>query len=185
MKKLKTMYADSFRELKDLRNLVTAAMLLALAVILGFYRIQLTEYVRIGFDNVAKELAGMLFGPGVGCIMGALSDILAYIVKPTGAYFPGFTVSAAVAGIIYGTVLYKKPLSIQRVILANVLVTLIVNLGLNTYWLTMMYGNSFAALLPARIIKQFIMVPIDVAIYYTVAKILLRAKVFGGVKASL
>lgn len=181
MKKIKALFVDSFHELKDLKNLVSAAMLLALAVILGFYRIQLTEYIRFGFDSVAKELTGMIFGPVVGCIVGALSDIISFIIKPLGAYFPGFTISAAVAGLIYGMVMYKRPLSLKRVIVANTLVTVLVNLVLNTYWLTLMYGDTFMALFPARIVKQLIMLPIDIILFYAVSKVLLRARVFSGV----
>lgn len=73
--------------------------------------------------------------------------------------------------------LYKKPLTIKRVILANLLVTVLVNLGLNTYWLTILYGDGFFALLPARILKQIIMLPIEVVLFYTVAKTLAKTNV--------
>ena len=49
----------------------------------------------------------MLFGPGVGGAVGALSDILGYAVRPTGPYFPGFTVTAALSGVIFGLLLGK------------------------------------------------------------------------------
>lgn len=177
MKKLKTSFTDSFHELRDLKALVMAAMLLALAVVLGFYRLQLTEYIRIGFDFIAKEMAGMLFGPVVGMAVGGLSDILSYIIKPVGGFFPGFTISAMVAGAIYGTILYKRPVSLKRIIVANSIVTVLVNLLLNTVWLSVLYGDAFLALLPARAVKQLIMLPIEVVLFYVCAKMLSRTKV--------
>ena len=54
MKKFKALFVDSFQELRDVRKLAVAAMLLAIAVVLGFYRLQLTDYIRIGFDFIAS-----------------------------------------------------------------------------------------------------------------------------------
>lgn len=178
MEKIKKQFTDSFRELGNLRSLTAAAMLLAITIVLGFFlRIQLTESMRIGFDYVAKELTGMFFGPVVGCIVGGLSDIISFVIKPTGPYFPGFTICAMLAGIIYGIILYKKPLSLKRIIAANSMVTVFVNLLLNTYWVSVLYGNAFIALLPARLMKQVIMLPIEIIVYYMVAKVLTRADI--------
>lgn len=179
MKKIKTLFTDSFHELRDLKTLAASAMLLAIAIVLGFYRLQLTEYLRIGFDFIAKELTGMLFGPAVGCVVGGLSDIIAYIMKPVGGFFPGFTVSTMLAGTIYGMMLYKRPVSLARIIAANTTVTIVVNLILNTYWLTVLYGDAFLALLPARAFKQMIMLPIEIVLYYTAVKMLAKANLPG------
>lgn len=178
MKKWRQLSADSFRELQDTRNLSVMAMMLALAVVLGFYAtVQVGDFLRIGFSFIPNELTGMLFGPAAGGLLAALADIVKYIVRPTGAFFPGFTVSALLGGIIYGAVLYKKPISLKRIILANGLVTVFVNLLLNTFWLTMLYGNGFAAILPARIAKEAVLLPIDIILYFTVTKVLGRARV--------
>lgn len=178
MKKIKLQFVDSFHELRNLKTLAMTAMLLAIAVVLGFYTLQLTEYIKIGFAFIANELTGMMFGPVVGSVMGGLADIVKYLVKPTGPFFPGFTISGFFAGLIYGLILYKKPLSLKRIILANGLVTVLINLLLNTYWLTLLYGNAFVALLPARAVKQIIMLPIEIVLFYTVAKVLSRAHLF-------
>ena len=182
MKKLKSQFTDSIQELKDLKTFTAAAMLLAITVVLGFYRLQITEFVRIGFDSVAKELTGMVFGPVVGCLVGGLSDLISYVIKPIGGFFPGFTISAMAGGLIYGIVLYKKPLSLMRVIAANSIVTVAVNLLLNTYWLTLLYGDALVALLPARAVKQLVMLPIDVILFYVTARVLSKAKLLGSIR---
>ena len=175
MTNLKKQFMDSFQELRDLKALVAAAMLLSIAVVLGFYRVQLTESIRIGFDFIAKESTSMLFGPVVGCMVAGLSDIISYIIKPVGAFFPGLTLSAMLASAIYGAILYKRPVSLWRIIAANSAVTVFVNKLLNTYWMTIMYGDAFAVLFPARAVKQIIMLPIEIVLFYTVAKMLSKA----------
>lgn len=178
MQKFKKLFTDSLHELREVKALAMTAMLIAIAVVLGFYSLQVTDYIKIGFAFLADELTGMMFGPVAGGLMGAIADLVKYVVRPTGPFFPGFTISALAGGIIYGIVLYKRPLSLRRVILANGLVTLIVNVCMNTYWLTLLYGSAFFAILPARIVKEVIMLPITVVLFYTVAKVLSRANVF-------
>lgn len=178
MKRLKTQFTDSFQELRSMKTLTEAAMLLAITVVLGFYRLQLTEFLRIGFDFIAKELGAMLFGPVVGCAIAGAADVISYVIKPVGAFFPGLTISAMLAAVIYGIVLYKRPLTLKRVIIANTAVTVLINLLLNTYWMTVLYGDTFVALFPARAVKQLIMLPIEIILYYTVAKVLVRTRIF-------
>lgn len=61
-------------------------MLLAIAVVLGFYTLQVTDFIKIGFAFIADEMTGMMFGPVVGGLMGAAADIVKYLVRPTGAF---------------------------------------------------------------------------------------------------
>jgi ECF transporter S component (folate family) len=180
--RLKDSFAQSAKELKKTRSLAVAAMLLAIAVVLGFFSVQLTESIRISFTFLANELTGMLFGPVVGMLEGGLADIVNYMIKPTGPFFPGFTISGILGGLIYGMFLYKKPLTLRRIILTNSLVTVFVNMLLNTYWLTLLYGNAYLVILPARIVKELILLPINVAMFWFMSTMLTKAKVFKGLE---
>lgn len=183
-KKLRDMFRESLSELRDSHTMAVIAMLLALAVVLAIFgTVQVTDFLKIGFSFLPNEIAAMLFGPSVGGIVAGVADILKYLVKPVGAFFPGFTVSAVAGGILYGLILYKKPLTVWRIVAAKVVVAILVNTCLNTYWLTVMYGNSFVALLPARLLKQLVMVPVEAVLFYLVAKTLARAKVFALMKS--
>ena len=82
------------------------ALLIAIAVVLGFFSVQLTENLKIGFSFIANELTAMLFGPVVGGIMGGVADIIKYLLKPTGPFFFGFTFNAILGAVIYGAVSY-------------------------------------------------------------------------------
>ena len=63
MKQLKQQFEDSWHELKKTKVMAVTAMLIAIGVILGFFSVQLTEFIRIGFSGIPNELASMLFGP--------------------------------------------------------------------------------------------------------------------------
>ena len=86
MYKLMRSFQDSFHELKDIRALATTAMFLAIAVVLGFYSLQVTDFIKISFSFIADEMTGMMFGPVVGAVMGAAADLVKYLVHPTGAF---------------------------------------------------------------------------------------------------
>ena len=184
MRKMAELYRESYRELRRVRTVTTAAMLMAVSVILGYFTIEAGPYLKIGFGSVVNQFVYYLFGPVTGAVYGGVLDLVRYVVKPTGGYFPGFTLNAILAGVIYGTVLYKHPLSLKRVIAANALVTGFVNPLLNTYWLTVLYGSAFGALLPARIMKEAVLLPIDILLYYTIARVLGRARVFHGLQGA-
>jgi ECF transporter S component (folate family) len=142
-------------------------MMGALAVVLGLVAtIQIGQFIRIGFSGLPNRIVEFLFGPAVGCVFGGLLDVLKYLINPTGPFNIGFTISAMVSGVIYGSLLYQKPVSLKRIIIAEFLVKLLVNCGLNTYWLTILYGNAFTVLLPMRALKNLVMWPIDCAILY-------------------
>ena len=65
------------------------------------------------------------------------------------------------AGVIYGSFYYRKPLSLGRVFAAHLVVSLVCNVLLNTLCLSLLYGKAFMVLLPPRVIKNLIMWPID------------------------
>lgn len=173
------LFSDSLKEFKKIRTLTTVSLLTAVAVVLGFFSITLGDYIKISFAFIANEMVGMLFGPVVGSIMGGVTDILKYIVKPTGPFFFGFTFNAILGGLIYGIMLYKKPLRLINIIITNVIVMIFINILLTTYWLSILYGNGFFVILPMRILKELIMCPIEIALFYTCAKSLEKA---GGLK---
>ena len=97
-------------------------------------------------------------------------DILKFLIKPTGPYFWGWTFSAALAGIIIGFGLYKKKITFLRVLIVRLLNSLIINVILGTYWLNIMYGKGFLALLPGRLFKNLAMAPIETIIFIAIYK---------------
>ncbi len=168
MQRIRKLYVDSLKEIKVTQNLVLCGMMAALAVVLNYTTsIYITPTIRIGFSGLPNRIVEFLFGPAVGAIFGGMLDILKYLLKPEGgAYFFGYTFNVMVAGIIYGSILYRRPIKLWRVFIAELLTKVIVNCGLNTLWLSILNGNAFMAILPARMIKNCIMLPIDTCVIF-------------------
>lgn len=154
----------------NVRAITTCGMLLAVSVVLGFFKVPVTEIIELRFAFLPIACIGMLFGPVVGAETGMLSDILGYIVKPTGPFFPGFTISAIAQGIIYGLFFYKKEITVRRIILAQLTDTIIVSLILNPIWLSILYGNGFIAVFTGRLIKTAVMFPINTVLLAAILK---------------
>lgn len=148
-------------KLKDVRYLTTAGLLLGVATVLGFLKIPVTELIELRFQFLPIALAGLLMGPAVGGMVGALTDLLAYLVRPTGPYFPGFTVSSMLTGIIFGLILYKRPLTTSRILLAQAAETVLVSMLFNTFNLSLLYGSPFPAAFAARLPKTLAMFPVN------------------------
>ena len=171
MQKLATLFTCSYGELKHVRTVTVCAMM-------GAAGIEVGSTIRIGFSGIPNELVHYLFGPVTGSLFAGVMDIVKYLLKPTGAFFPGFTLIAMLAGLIYGSFFYKRPLKLWRVFAAHFVVSLVCNVCLNTVCLSVLYGKAFGGLLPARAVKNLIMWPIDSIIFYNVAKLLEAAGLF-------
>ena len=101
-------FSSSFRSLKSTRTITTTGILLAIQMVLSSYGvIEVTDSLKISLAHLALTPTAILFGPIAAGLQGALSDVLGFILKPTGPYFPGFTLTAALLGVIYGMALYK------------------------------------------------------------------------------
>ena len=126
------MFKESLDEFKNLRNLTTAAMFAAISVIMGYFTVQIGNYLKIGFSTQVNQMVYYMFGPVFGGFFGGALDILKFIVKPTGEFFPGWTLGAMAAGVIYGCFFYKKKITLVRVLAAEFTVALICNVLLGT-----------------------------------------------------
>ncbi len=191
--------------------------------------------LRFNLTSIPIILGGIILGPESGFVIGIISDLLCYILKPNGPLFVGFTITNGLVGLIPGF-LYRylqpfnlkwikwlnpvlsiigicillfsgaltfnngvyydgAPVSIWIVILM-VLVILIfsvfpfisnlifkktqaeiddrllfiitieqitTSMFLNTVWLSILYGQAWRVLLPARVITNIFLIP-----FYTI-----------------
>lgn len=169
MQKLVSVYRESFVKLRSVKTLTTAALLMAVSVVLGYFTIEAGPYLKIGFGSIVNQFVYYLFGPVVGVFYGTVLDLVKFVVKPTGPFFPGFTLNAAVAAIIYGTFFYGRRLTFKRVLLVHLLVVIVCNVWLNTLFLSMMSGKAMMVLLPLRLLKNAVMWPVDSILFYAIA----------------
>jgi ECF transporter S component (folate family) len=165
---LVTLFRRSAAELRNPRCLALTALFISLNIAMDLLniRIQLTQTIRIGPGFLCNACVGMLFGPVVAMLAGICTDTLGYLVNSGGgAYFPGYMLTAMLAGVFHGIFLYSAGGSRSRLIIRSVLdkacINVFCNMGLNTLWLSMLYGDSFLVLLPARALKNLLMLPFE------------------------
>ncbi|WP_124068296.1 folate family ECF transporter S component [Clostridium sp. E02] len=182
MKKLATLFTDSYKEVKSVRTITTAAMFAAIAMILDVFSIHLGSYIKVTFSSIPNGIIAYLFGPVMGGLFSGCLDILKYLMKPTGAFFPGFTLVSILAGVLYGCMYYKKNITLKRILVSKFVVMLICNVILNTVCLSILYGKGFMIMLPARIVKNLVMWPIDSMIFYSLIKSMETIGVFRTIK---
>ncbi len=164
-----SLFRRSAAELKDLRSLIGLALCMALGIVLeAIGTVQVLPELQLSFGFLTSALIGMLYGPFCGAVTGTFTDLIVFAIHPTGAYFPGFTLTSLLGGIVYGLFLYKKKCSLPRLILAKSSITLFLNILLNSFWLTILYNQAFWAMLPVRITKNLIMLPIEILLMWLV-----------------
>jgi len=150
------------------RELVNLSLLIALNIVLSrvaSMRINIgsVEGIRIGFGSFPVILAGIIFGPAAGGIVGAIGDMVGYYINPAGAYVPLFTISAALTGIIPSLVLKLTKhtnWTLWQLIIAIGIGQFITSIILTPYFLQLAFNIPFFATLPARIVAQAINVPV-------------------------
>lgn len=174
--KSRNLFAASLHELKDLRNVVFCGLLGAMAIALDqFTTIKIGEYIRIGFSGYPNRMCDYLFGPVTGAIFGAVMDILKFMVKPDGMFNPLFTLVPVVAALICGVFWYRKKVTIWRVAIAQLLVKVICNIFLNTWFISITGGKAMMAIIGPRIIRNLVMWPIDTVFMFVVLTAIERA----------
>ena len=143
------------------------ALFIASTIVLGIIISIRTIIITIGFSFVSIMLEAVILRPKYSIFIVTISDIIGSLLYPTGSYFFGFTITAFLVGLTYGILLYRKEFKIDRsfiirLTISTIIVTGILNGLLNTVWIVMINKNASKIVLPIRIIKQLIMVPIKV-----------------------
>ncbi|MGI6731772.1 MAG: folate family ECF transporter S component [Anaerovoracaceae bacterium] len=149
---------------KSTTRLIIIALLIALEIIFTRFLSINTPILRIGFGFLPVSIVGILYGPLWAGASYALGDILGMMIFPTAAYFPGFTLSAFLTGLVYGFFLHNKKVTWKRALVAASVVCIIINLGLDTLWLYILMNQGVIALIPARLLKAVIMIPVQTVI---------------------
>lgn len=158
------------------KKIVYVALFIAIGLVFNRFLTFQTPFLKIGFGFIPNILSSIAFGPFIGGLINAMVDFIGATAMPKGgAFFPGFTVSAFISGVIYGLFLYKKEVNYKNLTLAIVTNMIIISLGLNTYWISLLSGKGFLALVPLRITKELIMLPIEVIVFKLLYKYLFKA----------
>ncbi len=153
----------SEKRISATHRLVLIAMLVAAQIVLSrFLSISLWN-LRIGFSFVPIVLAGILLGAVPAGITAAIADLLGATLFPSGPFFPGFTLTAAVTGVLYGLFLHKKQ-TLPRILGAVLTTELLCSILMNTVWISILYGTPYLALLPTRLPQAVGMTVVEIVV---------------------
>ncbi len=142
------------------KKLVTMGLLVALQIILSrFFSINAWNF-KIGFSFLPIAVAGMLFGPVGGVAVATVADVVGALLFPSGQFFPGFTLTALLGGLVWGFFLYKKQ-SNGRILCAVLIEQLILSLLLNTLWISILYSSPFVPLMASRVVQCAVLGPVQ------------------------
>jgi ECF transporter S component (folate family) len=145
-----------------LKKTMVMALMVALSIVLERFLGYNDRVLSVSFSYLPIALTGMLFGPIPAAAVSGLADALGALMFPSGPFDIRFTLIALVKGALYGVFLYGVQGNRYRIILAQVLVTLIAHLTLNTLVISTIIGKGFFVILPLRLVKNLLFLPIEV-----------------------
>lgn len=159
------------------KKIILSGLFIASTIILGRILSIRTPIITIGFSFLPIIMSAIILGPKYSTFISTISDIIGSLLFPSGSYFWGFTVTAFLTGLIYGLILYRKEFKLDknfiiRVIISSLIVTVFLNGFLNTVWVIMITKNASKIVVPVRLLKQLIMMPIIAITTIGICKIL-------------
>ena len=158
------------------KKIILSAMLLAILIILSRFASIKTDILVISLSFIPIMMSAIWLGYKYSMLIALFGDFIGAVLFPFGPYFPGFTLSAAISGAIYGIFLHNKDNQLKnnkliiRLIFSSTLVLFGVNIFITSFWLHILYGKAYVAVIASRIITQVVMLPIQVMTIYAIEK---------------
>lgn len=168
----KKYWVCAFKEVKNVRSLAFAALMIAAYVLLGMLFVPVGESLRVTFKFIAAALLGLVCGPVLGICAGIISDTVGFMLFPTGLYFPGYMLSAVLSFLIFALFFYKQKTNLWRIIASKAIVNYGVNVALGTLWNVILIKKAYTFFLGTSLIKNSIMLPIEIIMLVIVFKAL-------------
>lgn len=130
-------------------------VLVALELVLSRFTIH-TWNLKIGFNFVPVVVAAVFYGPLAAGLVAAIGDVLSAVLFPVGAFFPGFTLTAFLTGVVFGIFLKKKQ-NLGNILISVAIVQFVISQVVNTIFISFLYGSPFRAMFFTRIYQTLIM----------------------------
>lgn len=153
------------------KEMVLISALVAMEIVLSRFLSFNVWNMKIGLAFAPIVVAAILLGPWKAAITAGIADLVGALLFPSGTFFPGFTLTAALIGLVYGIFLYKKQ-TLPRILMAVGINQLIFSLLLNSLWISILYGAPYVPLLVTRLSQVAILVPVQIIIISLLARTL-------------
>ena len=162
--------------MSKIKKIVISGMLLALLIILSRFVSIKTQILVISFSFIPIIMSAIWLGPKYSTLIAMLGDLIGAILFPFGTYFFGYTISQALTGLVYGVFLHKngEELSnkqlIIRLTISSLIVLILINVFLTSFWIHIQYGKAYIAIMTGRIVAQICMFPIQIIVIYALER---------------
>ena len=166
-------WIGALSDVKNLRKLTFAAIMLAVQIVISSLFIPVGENLRIYFSFTATTLACLVGGPVTALVYGVAADLLGFMIHPSGAFFPGYTLSSMAGAVIYALYFYRARISVLRIFLAKLSVNAFVNVGMGSLWSAILFGKGYYYYLAKSAVKNTLMLPLEVLIIFVLLRLLL------------
>ena len=135
-------WREAAAEVRRTRSMAFAALMVAAAIVLSYFSIPVpvNENLKISFGFLARSTCALVCGPVLGLIYGFVEDILGFILKPSGAFFPGYTLTTMLGMLIYALSFYRARITVARIFLAKLLAN-VMNVFLGSLWSSILYTS--------------------------------------------
>ncbi len=153
------------RDLKDVRKLTFAALMIAMCVVLGHVpAIRLFGGARVTWGFLARAACAWVCGPVVGVVFAVAEDNLSFLLASTGdPYFPGYTLTTVLGVLTYSLFLYRAKPTVGRVLCAKVL-TNVQNVLLGALWSAILAKKAWIYYASKSAVKNVVMLPVQVVL---------------------
>lgn len=159
------------------KELCVLALLIAVTVLLSIYcTFRFGNAVKIPFKFISVFVTAALFGPLWGGIVGALADIITYILFPVGgAPLPQITMVEFMYGFTYGLFFYNMHSwsgfkTMIKIVVCVIFQIVVFNLGLTTFFLADVYEMTYETALATRALPGVINMAIQLVIITILSK---------------
>ena len=159
-------WRDAAGELKNLRKLTFAALMMAVCIMLSYIpSVPLFGGTKLTWGFLGRSVCAMVCGPVLGAVFGVAEDLLSFFLTGGGGYpfFPGYTLTTMLGMIFYSLFLYRSKVTVRRVFLAK-LVTNVQNVLLGALWSSILYGKAYIVMASGSALKNLIMLPVQTAL---------------------
>ncbi len=144
------------------RLITISGFLIALNVVLSRF---ITIPGIINFGGFPIIFAGIVFGPIVGGIVGAVGDVVSFLVRPTGPFMPHFVLTSALTGIIPGILMKVlkgdvDELPFWKIFLSILVGQVITSVLMVPYFRNILFGHPLIVTMTKAATKQAINIPV-------------------------
>ena len=169
----KDYWSSSAEKLKSVRYLAIMAIFIALKTMMSSLYIPVSENLRIGFSFIVTAVEGAVIGPVAGLISGAVTDLVGFMIFPSGPFFFGYTITSMLGVFLYALFLYRQKITILRLALCKFSVSALCNVILGSLWSAMLYSKGYLFYLTNSLIKNAVLLPVEIMILVLVFNVMI------------